>query len=416
MSGLRGAALHWDCFAGAAGDMCVAALVDLGVPEEVVTGALAALRVEGYQVGFSTVKRGSLVGRKFRVEEHGHGHGHHHAHAHEHEHAHRHWADIRRLIEGAAIGDGVKRRAIAIFERIARVEAKLHGAALEEVAFHEVGAIDSIVDVVGVAAALEWIAPSRVTARRVPLGRGRVKSAHGMLPVPAPATLELLVGAEVEEGGADGELTTPTGAAILAATVEQYGAPPPMEVLAVGWGAGERELPDRPNLLRVVAGRAAEEGAAPGAMLVLEANVDDMTPELAAPLVEALLDAGARDAWLAPLLMKKGRPALLVGALCDASARSAVEATLFRESTTIGVRAHAVDRTALARRIVEVETPYGRVPVKVSGPGGDDEAANAAPEFEACRALARERGVPVKRVWAEALAAFYQGPGRGTRP
>ncbi len=425
----RGTTLYLDCFAGIAGDMTVAALVDLGVPESVVREALAALPLGGYSIAFERVKRGALAGLKFRVVvdgEAGHAHAHAHAHGDSHHrhgeqgiaHSHRHYREIRAMLVGAAIGDGVRGRALAMFDRIARVEAKLHGVSVEEVAFHEVGAIDSIVDIVATAAALDWLAPARVIARRVPLGRGTVHTAHGLLPVPAPATLELLDGAEVEDGGAEVELTTPTGAAIVAATVERFGALPPLTVAAVGWGAGDRELPDRPNLLRAIAGRSAveqpafaglaetevEAGAGERAV-VIEANLDDLTPELAAPLIEALLAAGARDAWLAPVVMKKGRPGLLVGALADPERRAAVEAALFRDSSTIGVRAHAVERTVLPRRIVEVETPFGRVPVKVAGGG---EAINAAPEFEACRALACQHGVPTKRVWAEAIAAFYR--------
>jgi len=421
---LRGAALHLDCHAGIAGDMTVAALVDLGVPEAVVREALAALRVDGYAVRFERVQRGALMGLKFHVEiapveraahehehapaihVHGHPHEHRHQHAHHGAHAHRHYAEIRSLIERAPLGDGVRRRALAIFDRLAAVEARLHGVPVAEVAFHEVGAIDSIVDVVASAAALDWLAPARVTCRPVPLGHGSVSTAHGLLPIPAPATLELLRGAPVEDGGSPFELTTPTGAAILAATVDEYRALPPLVVHATGWGAGDRELPDRPNLLRAIAGAPAPAAAdASGDCVVLEANVDDTTPELLAPLLQELLAAGARDAWLQPVLMKKGRPGHLVAALCDPARADAVERAIFRGSSTIGVRRHAVARTVLPRRLVPVETPFGRVNVKVAdGPDGE----NAAPEFEECRALAEAGGVPLKRVWAEALAAYYR--------
>jgi uncharacterized protein (TIGR00299 family) protein len=294
-----------------------------------------------------------------------------------------------------------------MFDRIAAVEARLHGVSVEEVAFHEVGAVDSIVDVVGTAAALDWLAPVRVTSRRVPLGGGAVETAHGRLPVPAPATLQLLAGAEVEAGPVAVELTTPTGAAIVAATATAFGPLPPLTVIAVGWGAGERDLAEQPNLLRVVAGRPphAEPGPSDEVVLV-EANVDDMNPELAEPLLEALFAAGALDAWLTPIVMKKGRPALLVSALCPPAHRAEVASALFRESTTIGVRFLPAARTVLPRRFVEVETPYGTVPIKVAGAG--DEVVNAAPEYEVCRRLARERGVPVKLVYLAAQAAFHR--------
>jgi uncharacterized protein (TIGR00299 family) protein len=413
---LRGCALHFDCFAGIAGDMALGALLDLGVPESAVRAELERLPVGGYRLERERVRRGALMGTKIRVivegaDAHAHAHGageaHDPRHPHDAHHAHRHYRDIRALLTGALAGD-VRARALDIFERIAAVEARLHGLPVDEVAFHEVGAVDSIVDIVGTAAALAWLAPSAVTARPVPLGSGSVETAHGRLPIPAPATLELLAGAPVEAGGADAELTTPTGAAILAASAGAYGPLPPLRVVGVGWGAGDRELADRPNLLRVVAGRPAravvDEPA--GAHVVVEANIDDMSPQLCEPLVEALLAAGALDAWLQPIVMKKGRPALLVGALCEAARQGEVAAALFRESTTLGVRHHPVGRTVLERRFVEVQTEFGAVPIKVAGDG--DRPYNVAPEYEACRALARQHGVPVKQVYLAALAAYFQ--------
>ena len=412
---LRGAELYFDCFSGIAGDMTMGALIDLGVPEAAVRDELAKLPVKNYRLTTERVRRGALVGNKIHVlvdEEHHHDHhhddhGHHdprHAHGAEAHHHHTHYRDIKAMLEQHLGGD-VLRRALAIFDRIAVVEARLHGVTVEDVAFHEVGAIDSIVDIVGAAAALAWLRPSRVTSRRVPLGGGTVDTAHGRLPVPAPATLELLAGAEIEPGG-DSELTTPTGAAILAASVEEYGAMPAMRVDGDGWGAGDRELADRPNLLRVVAGvRAPLAGVAGDEVAVVEANIDDMNPELCEPLLEALFAAGAVDAWFTPIVMKKSRPALTVAALCPPVARDAVAAALLRESTTIGVRFSTRERHVLPRRLVEVDTPWGKVPVKVAG---DGDAANAAPEYEACRTLATAAGVPVKRVYLAALAAFFR--------
>ena len=410
---LRGAELYFDCFSGIAGDMTMGALIDLGVPEAVVRGELEKLPVKNYRLTMERVKRGALVGNKIHVlvdEEHPHSqhdhgdHQHEHHHDHHHHHHHTHYRDIKAMLEQHLGGD-VLRRALAIFDRIAVVEARLHGVTVADVAFHEVGAVDSIVDIVGAAAALAWLRPSRVTSRRVPLGGGTVETAHGRLPVPAPATLELLAGAEVEPGG-DSELTTPTGAAILAASVEAYGAMPSMRVVGVGWGAGDRELADRPNLLRVVAGVRAPLAATAGdEVAVVEANIDDMNPELCEPLLEALFAAGAVDAWFTPIVMKKSRPALTVAALCAPAARDAVAAALLRESTTIGVRFSTRERHVLPRRLVEVDTPWGKVPVKVAG---DGDAANAAPEYEICRNLAAAAGVPVKRVYLAALAAYFR--------
>lgn len=440
--------------------MTVGALVDLGVPEAVIREALAALPLSGYRVEFARVMRGGLAGTKFRVHidaaaEHAlgaaHAHGHHdhgghdgHEH-HEHEHhgpaheghhdhhdhheqgtphahhhgygvgghsgdsghRHTHYGAIRQMLVAAPLGAGVRARALAMFDRLAEVEARIHGVSVAEVAFHEVGAVDSIVDVVGAAAALDWLRPARVVARRVPLGRGFIQTAHGRLSVPAPATLELLRGVPVEEGGIDGELTTPTGAAVLASTVTEYGSLPPLTVAGVGWGAGDRDMPGRPNLLRVVAGVAeVQAGSETEGYLVIEANIDDMQPELVPPLIEALLAAGARDAWLVPVLMKKGRPGYLVAAVVEEARRQAVEQALLTESTTIGLRRHGVARTVLPRHIIEVDTEFGRIPVKAAGEPG--RWLNAAPEFEACRRTAAERGVPLKRVYAAAVAAFWR--------
>ncbi|HEX2573015.1 MAG TPA: nickel pincer cofactor biosynthesis protein LarC [Polyangia bacterium] len=453
---LRGGTLYFDCASGIAGDMTVGALVDLGVPEAVIREALEALPLRGYRVEFARVMRGGLAGTKFRVHidaaaEHAleaapaHAHaGHEHQDHHEHEghahhgaahpdhdphgpgasaahhhgygvgghaedsgHRHTHYGAIRQMLLAAPLGAGVRARALAMFDRLAEVEARLHGVSVEEVAFHEVGAVDSIVDVVGAAAALDWLRPARVVARRVPLGRGFIQTAHGRLPVPAPATLELLRGVPVEEGGIDGELTTPTGAAVLAATVGQYGSLPPLTVAGVGWGAGDRDLPGRPNLLRVVAGAPeVQDAGEAGGYLVIEANIDDMQPELLPPLLEALLAAGARDAWFVPVLMKKGRPGYVVAAVVEEAQRQAVEQALLTESTTIGLRRHAVARTMLPRHIIEVDTEFGRIPIKVAGEA--ERWLNAAPEFEACRRIAAERGVPLKRVYAAATAAFWR--------
>jgi len=415
---LRGSELYFDCFSGIAGDMTLGALLDLGVPEEAVRAELDKLPVKNYRLTRERVRRGALVGTKIHVlvdeEHHEHEHPHDHAHgdhghhdprhSHAAHHPHTHYRDIKAMLQ-AHLGGEVLRRALAIFDRIAVVEARLHGVTVEEVAFHEVGAVDSIVDIVGAAAALAWLAPSKVSSRRVPLGGGFVDTAHGRLPVPAPATLELLAGAEVEAGGAT-ELTTPTGAGILAASVSSYGFMPAMRVLGVGWGAGDRELEDRPNLLRVVAGvRPDIADAANDEVAVVEANIDDMNPELCEPLLEALFAAGAVDAWFTSIVMKKSRPALTVAALCPPAARDAVAAAILRESTTIGVRFSTHQRTILPRHMVEVDTPWGKIPVKVAG---DGDAANAAPEYESCRKVAAAAGVPVKRVYLAALAAFFR--------
>jgi uncharacterized protein (TIGR00299 family) protein len=439
---LRGATLYFDCYAGIAGDMTLAALLDLGVPEAVVRQSLSQLGLPGWELRVYPTRKGVLVATKVEVDvlrdppaadphpAHPHHHdGHHHGHTHEvapaadaalhapaHSgHPHRHYAEIRQLIAGSKLDADVIHRALQMFDRIAEVEAALHGVPVAEVAFHEVGAVDSIIDIVGVAAALSWLQPRRVVARPVALGSGTVRTAHGLLPVPAPATLALLKGAQVESGGPTCELTTPTGAAILAVHATEYGPLPAMRVLGIGHGAGTRELADRPNVLRVIAGQEEPQSSAPSSgaggsgeqCVVLETNIDDMNPQLYEPLLESLLSAGARDVWLTPIQMKKGRPGVLVGVLCDPPARDALTERLLRESTSLGVRTHLVTRAMLARELVQVQTEFGDITVKLGREPRSGELWNVAPEYESCRARAREHGVPVKRVYAAAQAASY---------
>jgi uncharacterized protein (TIGR00299 family) protein len=326
------------------------------------------------------------------------------------DHAHYHYAAIRAAISAAELTPGTRRRALDIFDRIARAEARLHGTTVDDVAFHEVGAIDSVVDVVGTAAALDWLDPVAVTCTSVAMGHGTLRCAHGVLPVPAPAALEILrdAGGVTSDGGVARELCTPTGAAILAAAVTRWSAAPSGRPLAIGWGAGDAALADRPNALRaMVIEPVASASALPGTVdqvWQIEANLDDMSPELCGPASDAVFAAGALDVWWTPITMKKGRPALMISALASPEARGAVAAAILRETTTIGVRYALRERSVLAREIREVATPYGAIPVKVAR--DDDALWNAAPEFEACAAAARRHGVPVKRVFAAALAAF----------
>ena len=427
---LHGRHLHVDCASGAAGDMMLGALIDLGVPIEVIGGALDAIgagrdrlsvtRVVKHGIAAVDVKvdtRGALAVAQRdvsapvlatapvppeRIRLHAHPHGVYGDHAHEG------YAGIRRRIADAQLTAGTKRRALDIFDRIARAEATLHGKTVDDVVFHEVGAIDSVVDVVGTAAALDWLDPRSVSCTSVAMGHGTITCAHGVLPVPAPAALEVLreAGGVVADGGVARELCTPTGAAILAATVTRWTAAPTGRPIAVGWGAGDVELADRANVLRVV---VLDAGAAPGSahtdrVWQIDANLDDMSPELCGPASDAVFAAGALDVWWTPITMKKGRPALMLSALATAEARGAVAAAILRETTTIGVRYAERERTILARSIREVATPYGAIAVKIAADG--DTILNAAPEFEACVAAARRHGVPVKLVFAAAQAAF----------
>jgi pyridinium-3,5-bisthiocarboxylic acid mononucleotide nickel chelatase len=445
---LQGLHLHFEPISGIAGDMAVASLVDAGVPAKVVVDAVRSLGVRGLKTTFERRKRGAFVGRGFAVSwpgkpkaaperarppaagrvhnghpEPAHAHDHEPAHLHDHEHdhdhehadepepdrapaphAHRDYADIKRLLARARFDPHGRALAAEIFARIAEVEAELHGTRVDRVAFHEVGAYDSIADVVGIAAAIAWLEPTSIGSLPPVVGTGRVRTAHGPVPVPAPATAALLAGIPILPEG-EGELTTPTGAAILAAVVDEFGPLPPLRIRAVGYGAGVRELADRPNLLRVVVGETlgdAEEPAAPEVTLV-EANVDDMNPQLVAPLMEALLVAGALDVWSTGILMKKGRPALQVSALAPPPALAEVQRAFFRNSTTLGVRMHPLGRAVLSRAFARVDTPFGPVRVKIAALDG--EVLGAQPEFEDCRRLAGRARVPVRQVLAAATAA-----------
>ena len=393
---LHGLHVHFNPSSGIAGDMAVAALVDAGVPARVVSDAIAQMGVRGLTVGFEKRRRGAFVGRGFVVRGPSQHQGHHHEH--------RDYAEIRRLLQRARLDAETKRLAGTIFERVARAEAALHGVALDRVAFHEVGAWDSIADVVGAAAAMAWLRPSSVSSTPPVLGSGQVHTAHGLMPVPAPATAAILRGVPALLEG-EGELTTPTGAAILAALVESFGPPPPMRIQAQGFGAGTREVSDRANVLRVLLGEAlgrALPGSAPEVVL-LEANLDDMSPQLIEPLMAALFAAGAVDVWTTSILMKKGRPAWQVSALAPPESVGSVERAFFRNSTTLGVRRAHMERAVLSRSLASVKTRFGTVSVKLAADGAS--VLGAAPEFDDCRRLADKAGVPVRTVLAEAAAA-----------
>jgi len=420
---LRGLHLHFEPSSGIAGDMAVAALVDLGVPPSVVTDAVKAMGVRGLRVAFGKRKRGAFVGKSFEVTwpgknhahphrkphtAHEHEHEHEHAHAHEHEHGHDHdhrdYAEIKRLLKKARLDADARALAGDIFERIAEVEAKLHGTKVDRVAFHEVGAYDSIADVVGVAAAIAYLEPASIGSLPPVIGTGHIHTAHGAVPVPAPATAALLAGIPILPEG-EGELTTPTGAAILAAAVDRFGALPPLKLRAVGYGAGKKQLADRANVLRAIVGEplGTPDAAPAPEVVLLEANIDDMSGELVAPLFDALAEAGAVDVWSAPILMKKGRPAVQVSALAPPAALAAVERAFFRNSTTLGLRRRPLERVVLARSFVKVATRYGAVRAKLAALDG--EVLGAHPEFEDCRRLAARARVPVREVVAAAAAA-----------
>lgn len=395
----EGKLLFLDAPSGLAGDMIVAALVDLGVPAQVVGDALASLEVTGFHVDFGTRVRSGIVAASFEVHV-------------DSPQPPRTYASVRALLDRAPLPEGVRARAHRTFLRLATAEARVHRATLDDVHFHEVGAIDAIADVVGSAAALDYLG-AELLVSPLPMGRGFVHAAHGKLPLPAPATVECLAGLATYDGGIDFEFVTPTGAAIVGAHAAGSHRWPSMTPERSGWGAGTADLRDRPNVLRAVLGShlhaSPQEGPGEAAThAVLEANVDDATGELAASWIEQLFVAGALDAWVTPIAMKKGRPAMTISALAPLARADAVAHAMLRETTSLGVRRYAIARTERPRAIEQVDTPYGRIPVKVAtGPFGPPQVK---PEFDACAAAAATHGVPVREVLRAAIVAAGARP------
>jgi uncharacterized protein (TIGR00299 family) protein len=382
-----------DATAGVAGDMLLAAFVDAGAPLVTVLAAVNAVAPAPVEMTSAPVQRGGIRATKVDVRP-----------AVE-EQAHRSWHEIQALLEHADLGVQVRDRAQSVFLRLAEAEARVHGIDAGDVHFHEVGGWDSIADVVGVCAALDCLGVASMSCSAVALGSGRVRVAHGELPVPVPAVLELSLGWRVLCGG-EGELATPTGLALLTALSGESCDLPAMSVHRVGVGAGTRDVPGRPNVVRIVLGNRTDLPADPGrpqAMSVLETNVDDMDPRLWPTVLGSLLDAGAADAWLVPIVMKKGRPAHTLAVLTSVGNRDVIKRLIFELTSTIGVREVAVSRTALGRVWVPVPVTDGRVRIKVAHRGG--EIVHATPEFDDAAEVAAARSVPVRRVLEEAIAA-----------
>jgi len=407
---------YFDAFSGISGDMTVGAWMDLGLPIERLHETVRVLGLDGVTLASERVERSGIGAIKFHVRVHGEhpdppgGRGHHDHHgtpgahagpAQQARHGHRRYADIRRQLAASALDLDVRERALAIFEALAEAEARVHGTTVDDVAFHEVGAADAMIDIVGAALGFVYFRLDDVYVSPLPLGDGLVRAAHGPLPVPGPATLELLRGWPVRLGDGRSELVTPTGAAIVAGLARRSPLPP-MVMQAVGYGAGDRVLDDRPNLLRVVLGEPALETSR-DEVVVLEATIDDMSPQLYEHVLERLLAAGARDAFLAPVVMKKSRPGTTLRVLAAPEDRDRLAAIVFAETSTIGLRYATWQRLVLRREERVVETEYGAVRVKLAH--APDGTVNVAPEFDDCRRLAVERGVPLKLVHRAALLA-----------
>jgi uncharacterized protein (TIGR00299 family) protein len=394
------AILYFDCFSGASGDMILGALVDAGLPLDGLRGALGTLAVDREALWTERVTRAGVSATKLHVRgECGSMHQHGHAHAH----PHRTVAEIERLIDASALSAAGKDRAKMLFGRLAAAEAAVHGTSPDKVHLHEVGALDSIIDIVGTVYGLEALAIEEVVASPLNVGSGTIDCAHGVYPVPGPATARLLEGAPIYAGPQGAELVTPTGALLVTGYAQRFGPLPQMRLRQVGYGAGSRDFADVPNVLRVFIGEA--DGAAPAArVVVIEAEIDDMNPQIFGVLMERLMAHGALDVFYTAIQMKKNRPGTLLSIVAPPEAREALTSVVFRETTTIGIRYTEMQRECLDRETVSVETPLGRVRIKVARRQG--AMLNASPEFDDCVRVAAETGTPVKDVQAAAMKAF----------
>jgi pyridinium-3,5-bisthiocarboxylic acid mononucleotide nickel chelatase len=438
--------LYLDLFSGISGDMFVGALVDLGVDPAQLERELGQLHLEGYHLHFSRGQKGSIAGTKFDVHlleterehshdpahsqdsahshgpvsdhEHDHAHTHGHGHAHPHSHspghahshqAHRTFGDIKQLIVQSALSDWVKTKSIAIFQRIAVAEGKIHGVPPEQVHFHEVGAVDSIVDIVGACVGLELLGKPRLVASSVVEGNGWVDCAHGRFPIPAPATLAILGarGIPLTQCSEPHELVTPTGAALLAELVEDFGPMHGLVAERIGFGLGTRDIQSRPNVLRAILGQASPENTLhdwqTDTVAVLETNLDDLSSEILGHFVEKALAAGALDVFHTPIQMKKSRPGVLLTVLCAEAEADKFTELMLRETSAFGVRRHAAERRKLVREFVNVSTAYGQLQVKLGRLDG--RVIQAAPEFESCKQIAAQAQMPLKAVYEAAIRA-----------
>jgi uncharacterized protein (TIGR00299 family) protein len=370
--------------------MVLGALVDAGLSPDDLRSGLASLNVAGYDLRVEQVRRAGIAATQVRVV------------LDEKDQPARHLADILAIIDHSSLPQTVKDKSGRIFTRLAEAEAKVHGTTIDRVHFHEVGAVDAIVDIVGSVLGLERLGVTAVSASAVNVGSGTVRTSHGILPVPAPATAELLKGVPFHASTVAFELATPTGAAIVTTLAQSFGPLPQMTATRIAYGAGNRDLPDQPNVLRLFLGEAAPAYDEDDSVLI-ESNIDDMNPQVYGHVVDRFLQAGAHDAFLVPVIMKKGRPGILLSILTDAAKQDGMLDILFRETTSIGVRIRSVGRRKLSREIRTVETAYGPVRIKMSSRG--DEVLTVTPEYEDCRRIANGRNVPLRAVMDEAIAA-----------
>lgn len=383
--------LYFDCFAGASGDMILGALVDAGVDPRALIEQLKLLGVEGWQIEFAKVDRSGISASCAQVRI-------------PHEHAHRHLSDILRIIYDSQLNQSVKERAALIFSRLAEAESRVHNQPVEKIHFHEVGALDAIIDVCGAAIGFELLEIEQFASSALRVGFGMTEMAHGRFPIPPPAVAELLKGTPIYAGDIEGEFVTPTGAAIISSVCDRFGQLPPFEIEATGYGAGGRDPKGFPNVLRVFVGEGDATASRDETLLMVETNIDDMSAQLFGYVMERAFQLGALDCYLTPTQMKKNRPGTLISILCRPDQREKFFELLFTETTTIGARSYEVSRRALRRETVRVETQFGPIDVRVAH--ANNGAVNIMPEFEQCRAAAEKSGVPLHEVQEAARAAY----------
>ncbi|MFN2530132.1 MAG: nickel pincer cofactor biosynthesis protein LarC [Pyrinomonadaceae bacterium] len=386
--------IYFDCFAGASGDMILGAMVAAGVEPAALIERLRLLPIQGFEVEFQTVTRAGLGATYANVST-------------TEVKSHRQLSEILDIINRSALSTVVKDRSSKIFRRLAEAEARVHNQTVEQVHFHEVGALDAILDIVGAAICFELLQIERFMCSPLNVGSGTVNMAHGVFPVPPPAVTELLRGVPFYSSDVRGELLTPTGAAIITATCDRYGSLPTFLLEATGYGAGSREYEMFPNVLRVMIGQISEQGAEDARLWMLQTNIDDASPQLIGNVMDRVFELGALDCYVVPVQMKKNRPGFLLSILVSPEQKQLMMELLFTETTTLGVRAHQVERRALERRMITVDTSYGPIDVKVAYLNG--RVVNEMPEFEQCRNAARKAGVPLKKVEEAARMAIQEG-------
>ncbi len=380
---------YLDCFSGISGDMFLGALLDIGLPFDEVKKAMESLPFHGYSIDCKKEMKNGLSATGFIVS------------IHEHHHVHRNLIDIENIINAGRLSDDVKQRSIRIFRSIAEVEGSIHNHPPEKVHFHEVGAVDSIIDIVGAVFGVDYLGISTFNASHIPLGSGFIKSGHGTIPLPAPATLALLKGIPVYSSGLEYELVTPTGAALIKEFVQSFEGMPPMVVSGIGYGAGTRDLPDRPNLLRIITGSDTKENNT-DTVAVIEANIDDTNPEWLGFLMERLFKEGALDVLFTPVYMKKNRPGIQVEVIGHPEKRDHLIEILFMESTTLGIRYRYSQRKILKREEITVDTQWGKLKAKkIARPDG---SFFIQPEYEPCKKIAQEQGLPIKDIYAKVFS------------